>query len=728
MSNGFEKDLRDHLHREAAKVNDLPSAVPSRIRRGIDSAGRFTPIQQLALVATMVIFAAAVGFLIVQLKGARGPQPAQSGFACTNRSGGYPNPSANLRIVRVSAQGGFDRVTFEFDGPIPGYQVEQANSLASIKTGGFVHVSLQHAGPAAAGIVTGNEPGPQVITDVSQFSTSEQTTVFGIDLLTPACNRVSQLQNPPRLVVDFVAPAAFSCAAVPGGDQGAGPFTLTGIGVQPEGNTQSGFYDHLAFSFDSAVPPYAVIPQDSATFTRYNGTTVTLLGSSGVRLKFGNVRNSDLSKVGWSMAGGEPSSAKTSPTDFTPNLSMIKEVAVLDNSQGTIQFGIGLGSAACFRVTEQGKTLVIDFQTATPVAKVPLKVRQLSFVDALHGWALGTASKGQTTYLVLARTTDGGATWHYLPFEEQSIANAVGTTWRIFFTDTQVGWLYGPNLYVTRDGGTTWAAPPSGPVTIGLPPLLALSVFGDSGWAVTAVQPCTTATGVGSCPPHLLVSTDGGRGWTRATQQPVIAGTQAQIVRVSHDIGWILSWQPDRSSLAVTRDGGDTWQSLATPCAPETSLEDRMAALDDMRIWVVCGGQPGAGMQLKQLITSTDGGRHWTYQPNLPSSGYVQSLALSASTSGPMGWLAMARGPLYASTDDGRTWRPTNLAGTQVGQAGSGVIEVTFTDALHGWAATSTEIFRTSDGGLHWTGVPAAALEGEIPVYHQSTVTASPKP
>jgi photosystem II stability/assembly factor-like uncharacterized protein len=236
-------------------------------------------------------------------------------------------------------------------------------------------------------------------------------------------------------------------------------------------------------------------------------------------------------------------------------------------------------------------------------------------------------------------------------------------------------------------------------------------VFGDSGWAVTAVQPCTTATGVGSCPPHLLVSTDGGRGWTSATQQPVIAGTQAQIVRVSRDIGWILSWQPDRSSLAVTRDGGDTWLSLATPCAPETSLEDRMAALDDMRIWVVCGGQLGAGMQLKQLITSTDGGRHWTYQPNLPSSGYMQSLALSASTNGLMGWLGFARGPLYMTTDGGRIWSPANLVGTQVGQAGSGVTEVIFTDARHGWAATSTGIFRTSDGGLHWTGVPAEALE-----------------
>jgi len=713
MSNGFEKDLRNHLHREAARANDLPSGLPSRIRRGIDSGGRFTPIQQLAVVATMVIFVAAVGVLIVQLKGARGSQPAHPGYTCANRSGGDPNASSNLQIVRVTPEGGFDRVTFEFDGPIPGYRVDQVDSLAPTEGSGFLHVSLRNISSPVSGIVTPVDPGPRLVTEVRQLTAPAEWTVFGISLARPTCNRVSQLQNATRLVIDFVTPATFTCNTTAGGNQADGPFTLTGIGVQPEGNPETGFYDHLALSFDSAVPPYAVIPQNSATFTRYDGTTVTLAGSSGVRLKLGNVRNTDLSKVGWILATTMPELVKASPTDFTPKLSQIKEVAVLGNSQGTIQFGIGLASAACIRVIDQGKTLVIDFKSPVPVAQGPVQVRELSFPDALHGWALGTASKGQTTYLILARTTDGGATWHYLPFQDPSIANAVGTSWHILFADAQVGWLYGPHLYVTHDGGTTWAAPQSGPVSVGLPPLLALSVSGDSGWAVTAVQECTAPAG--SCPPVLLVSSDGDRGWTVAAQQPRIVGRLAQIVRVSHDVGWILSWRhyaaSDSSSLAVTHDGGVTWHTLTTPCPPATSFEDRMAAIDDRTIWIICGSQPGAGEKEKQLITSTDGGLQWSHHPNPPASGYVQSLALSGPTSGLVGWLAATRGPLYATTDGGRTWSPAILVGTQVGQAGAGMIEVIFTDALHGWAATSTEVFRTSDGGLHWTGVPAEALE-----------------
>jgi photosystem II stability/assembly factor-like uncharacterized protein len=710
MSNGFEKDLRDHLHREAARANDLPSALPSRIRHGIDSGGRFTPIQQLALVATMVIFVAAVGFLIVQLKGARGSQPAHAGFACVNRSGGYPGQSANLRIVRVSAQGGFDRVTFEFDGPVAGYQVEQANSLATSQAGGFVRISLQHAGSPAAGIVTGGDPAPRVITDVSQLSTSEQSTMFGINLSTTACNRVSELQNPARLVIDFVAPAAFACTPVAGGEAVGDPSTLTGIGVQPGGNPQTGFYDHLAFSFDSAVPPYAVIPQDSATFARYSGATVTLAGSYGVRLKLGNVRNTDLSKVVFIMATTQPAPVKTSPTDFTPRLSMIKEVAVLDNSQGTIQFGMGLGSAACFRVTEQGKTLIIDFQTPPPVAKVPFQVQQLSFGDALHGWALGTVSKGQRNYMMLARTTDGGATWHYLPFQNPSLANATADAWHISLENATTGWLYGNQLYRTDDGGQTW--------TLGsLQSVIALASSGRSVWAV--INPlCLLST----CAANLEVSTDGGVTWNSIPGSMV--GVEAQIVRVSPNVGWILSWQAVEgrapSGLTVTHDGGVTWQTLTTPCAPATSFSDRMAAIDDMTIWVVCGSQPGAGEQEKQLITSTDGGRHWNFPPNPPLGGYVGNLALSAPTSGVAGWLAMGRGPLYMTTDGGRTWSPADLRGAEVGPAGSGEIEVVFTDPLHGWAATSTEIFRTSDGGRQWTGVPTEAIEGDVPVYTQT--------
>lgn len=695
MSDRFEFDLRDHLHREAAQAKDLPPGLPGRIRRTIDSGGRFTLIQQLALAGAMLVFVAAVGFLLVQLKGARLPQPAHSGFACINRSGGNPNATSSLRIVRVTPEGGFDRVTFEFDGPLPGYQVEQADSLATDR-GGFVRVHLQHVGSPAAGIVMSGTPAPRVIRGVSELPAGGQTAMFGIDLSSQLCNRVSLLQNPTRLVVDFAVPPAFTCSGVQGGEQSGGPYELTGISVEPRGNVQTGFYDHLVLAFDSAVPIYGVIPQSSATFSRYDGSSVTLLGSSGIRLKLGNVRNSDLSKIAWSMASTQPSPAKTSPTDFTPNLPVIKEVALLDNSQGTIQFGIGLGSAACFRLTDQGKNLVIDFQAPAPVAQVPFQVRQLSFGDALHGWALGTASKGQVTYLIMARTTDGGATWTYLEHSPVGgSTTAAGDRWGIHFDSSQDGWLYGPSTYVTHDGGNTWTQ------TDLLSQTVAMAGSGSSAWA--AVQSnCAQPL----CPLRLEVSTDGQR-WSAPSNQPAIVGPEAQIVRLSVLYGFVLSWQrgPSAGSLSVTHDGGTTWQTVTQPC----TFDDRMAARSDGTVWVVCGGEPGAGQQRKQIMMSADGGAHWTALADPPSSGYVGQLALSSAATA---WLATTRGPLYETHDGGRTWSATaGVVGDQVGGAGSGAIDVSFSDANHGWAATSDQIFRTTDGGQHWMSVPAMALE-----------------
>jgi len=108
---------------------------------------------------------------------------------------------------------------------------------------------------------------------------------------------------------------------------------------------------------------------------------------------------------------------------------------------------------------------------------------------------------------------------------------------------------------------------------------------------------------------------------------------------------------------------------------------------------------PGAGQQLKQLSRSVDGGAHWTTS-ELSSSGYVADLAV---TSGSRAWLAFGRGPLSMTVDGGRTWR-TSL---EIYEPGMELVR--FVDPLHGWAATSQQLYRTSDGGMHWLPALAAA-------------------
>jgi photosystem II stability/assembly factor-like uncharacterized protein len=599
---------------------------------------------------------------------------------------------------------------------IPTYAVRQDANFSfrqAIKGSSFLVVSFSPVVPRPSTVTSGVirsdlinigtllPRDAQVVRDVQLVDAGSRSFDFAIGLSSPTCFRVTEASNPPRLLIDFDTSQTFACTTRQGGAETGGPFELKGIGVAPAQNPSSQSFDRITFSFDSGVPAFGVIPQDSAIFSRPDGAILTLAGNAGIRVKLGNVRNTELSKIGWAMSSGSNPS-KTGPLDFTPNLTAIREVAMIDNSHGTIQYGVGLASSACFRVIENDKTLEIDFQTPASVSKVPYQVRQLSFVDALRGWALGTTFKGQRSYMMLARTTDGGATWHYLPFQNPSLANATADAWHISFDNAATGWLYGNQLYVTNDGGQTWTLTTSAFGQY----VIALASSGHSVWSV--INPgCLGPT---TCPGQLELSSDGGASWSWTHVSMV--GFGAQIVRLGPATGWILEWQPGAqggsSKLVVTHDGGATWVTLTPPCPAEDSFEDRMAALPDGTLWVICGGQPGAGQQIKQLAISSDGGQHWTYPPNQPSGGYVRELALSSPTTG---WLALSRGVLEVTPDSGQSWQTADSRGVAVEVAWSGALAVMFTDSLHGWAATSTEIFRTSDGGLHWTGSLAEAVE-----------------
>ncbi len=139
---------------------------------------------------------------------------------------------------------------------------------------------------------------------------------------------------------------AFTCTDKSGGAASAAG-TVTGIRIAHHDG-----YDRLLIDFSSgttAVPQYDLTRQNSSTFVRdASGQPVTLEGSAGIRAV---LRNSDI-------ASGVPS-------DLKPRLPQIREVANIGNFERVVSYGVGLKTAACFRVLElSGPTrLVIDVQT-----------------------------------------------------------------------------------------------------------------------------------------------------------------------------------------------------------------------------------------------------------------------------------------------------------------------------------------------------------------------------
>jgi hypothetical protein len=117
-------------------------------------------------------------------------------------------------------------------------------------------------------------------------------------------------------------------------------------------------YDRLVLEFSPAsspIPPYHLTQQASSTFVRDpSGLRSTLDGSAGVRAVF---QNTEI--------------ARDVPADLKPRLPEIREVANIGDFEAVVSYGIGLKTAACFRVLElrNPTRLVIDVQTppdATP--------------------------------------------------------------------------------------------------------------------------------------------------------------------------------------------------------------------------------------------------------------------------------------------------------------------------------------------------------------------------
>jgi hypothetical protein len=136
---------------------------------------------------------------------------------------------------------------------------------------------------------------------------------------------------------------AFACADVTGGSPGIA--NVTAVRVRQEGT-----FDRFVLQFDSSVPLYTVKQQAKPVFTQSpSGQSITLSGTAGA-----------LIQVHTASQGATYSGT----TDFTQaNFAVLKEAHVIEDFEGYVAWGLGLGSPACLRVftLSDPPRLVIDF-------------------------------------------------------------------------------------------------------------------------------------------------------------------------------------------------------------------------------------------------------------------------------------------------------------------------------------------------------------------------------
>src|SRR3989475_12058492 len=236
MSDDFEKNLRDHLHREAEEPREFPRRLRGRIRDGIAPRTRARMVPQLALAGALVLVAVAVlafrnptisNVVTTSIKGLiePSPSPPPQPYLCQDQSGGTTGLSAPLTAIRPASHAGdgYDRVVFDFNGGIPSWDLARQESASFIRDASGQQVTLEgNAGLKLilrATDVTGSvssdlQPRLTSIREIAQIGNFEHQLTYGIGLSSSQCVRVLQLTNS-RLVIDVATSGSASTTAAP---------------------------------------------------------------------------------------------------------------------------------------------------------------------------------------------------------------------------------------------------------------------------------------------------------------------------------------------------------------------------------------------------------------------------------------------------------------------------------------------------------------------------------
>lgn len=263
--------------------------------------------------------------------------------------------------------------------------------------------------------------------------------------------------------------------------------------------------------------------------------------------------------------------------------------------------------------------------------------RELSFTDPLHGWLLWDegAAMGHDPVRVY-RTTDGGSRWSLTAQSPAMNSNSsagipVGCDKTgITFASAGAGWMSSDcavglsgELLVSRDGGVTWAAarlPVPASVCAGTDCVLSGPEFTDgTGFLTVAAYNGATT---------LLVTRDLGQTWQSVPLPSGYAYGRYPYPRITFfdpEHGVLVSAGSQGTIGAVfytTSDGGQTWAAV-----PQGIHFTRNGAAIDFVsqragfAWVLGGDAQGASPP--PVYETTDSGRTWTaFTPRVLSRGH----------------------------------------------------------------------------------------------------------
>jgi hypothetical protein len=346
-------------------------------------------------------------------------------------------------------------------------------------------------------------------------------------------------------------------------------------------------------------------------------------------------------------------------------------------------------------------------------------VSDLTWVSDLRGWLLTQETCPTGLCPVVSSTTDGGVTWQRLPNPPLAPSTTGGVCRgpacqpsHIRFANATDGYLFGPALLATVDGGQTWHPDSAQPV----------ETLEASQGSVFRVLDASSGC-LGPCDRIVQEASAGSTDWRTLTNIPTqwdVSSRQdtAQLVVQGSDV--FLPIYGDLAAGAGTQemilfrslDAGRNWQRLRDPCmrGGGVNVAVGLASAPGSFLTALC--MPRGSMAVDEfVVSSADAGVRWG-DPHPVPGGFASQIAAASPTrlsvaTGPISGSGTVTYTLLSSTDTGAHWRTavSDLEPLDARAPGSSFLG--FEDANFGrWVGDEHAIWTTDDGGLRWVRRP----------------------
>jgi len=349
------------------------------------------------------------------------------------------------------------------------------------------------------------------------------------------------------------------------------------------------------------------------------------------------------------------------------------------------------------RIATNGSTTTTVAPTTTRggFVAVPGQVRAFApvsatFVSTNAGWTLGRACQGSSCPAVLMHTTNGGRSWSQVPAPDAQLS-VEGVAAVVRFANAHDGWIFGPQLWSTHDGGANWRRVAL-QVPGGTPTQMALEVAGPNVVAVTISDRVT-----------LWSSPIDHDDW-RASNVTVNIGAgpipQAQLAANGSE-AWMLL--VNRTLAGAARFVNGQWETWTAPTSGNLGGHNRLAVASRTDVFIVGDNAFGQwpGPESTKIFTSANGGATFDAGVVIPDVFSADAFAAASPTTLAVSGSGAQNGAFVEmSRDAGASWTDASaLPGTAI------VAQLGFTTGAQGFLITtgsSPVMQMTYDSGSTW--------------------------